>query len=119
MFMFGTDDDIRWLSQCKTVLSDGTFHVPKLFAQLYVFHGMADGIPTPLVYVLLARKNEKCYSTCRSSDRKIAIADGMLFIAKPFKQMHTVHGVDCRQWAMLTTCIHLRGQEKDFKKANQ
>ena len=72
MLLFCTDDDLQRLSQCDTILMDGTFKsCPKLYSQLYTIHGIVGNCTSvPFVYALLPSKTRTTYYDMLSVIRK-------------------------------------------------
>jgi hypothetical protein len=62
ILVFATIEFFQILTKVKTVFCDGTFRsVPKIFAQLYTFHGVYLGQMFPLIYALLPDKTKETY----------------------------------------------------------
>lgn len=60
--MFGTKQNLTFLSKCEEIQMDGTFDVaPPLFKQLYTIFGRYNGWNVPLVFVLCCSKTQKTY----------------------------------------------------------
>ena len=61
--LFGTQGNIRSLTNAEVWGADGTFKVrPALWAQLYTVHAVVDGYCLPCVYALLPSKSEETYN---------------------------------------------------------
>lgn len=62
IIMFGTKENLKFLSKCEEIQMDGTFDVaPPLFKQLYTIFGRFNGWNVPLVFVLCCSKIQKTY----------------------------------------------------------
>lgn len=62
IIMITSSSSLTFLCSCDHVLSDGTFKTcPKLFYQLYTFHGYESGTYVSCVYFLLPNKSAKTY----------------------------------------------------------
>lgn len=62
ILIFSTSTNLQLLSSAKRWFADGTFKsVPKLFSQLYTIHGDINSETVPLVYCLMAKRNEENY----------------------------------------------------------
>jgi len=62
IILYGTNENIKTLSRCDEYFMDGTFKsCPKIFSQLYIIHGLYEGVPMPLVYALLCSKTSEIY----------------------------------------------------------
>ena len=59
--IFATKDNLEVLGQCDQWFADGTFKSSHLFLQLYVIHGLKNGIVIPLVYALMTNQSENAY----------------------------------------------------------
>ncbi|XP_057339449.1 uncharacterized protein LOC130676955 [Microplitis mediator] len=61
--LFSTQANLRFLSNCKVWMVDGTFKcVPATFLQLYTIHGMRNGKVLPLAYILAPNKTARLYT---------------------------------------------------------
>jgi len=62
IILMATNENVKTLARCEEYFMDGTFKsCPKLFGQLYVIHGLYEGVPLALVYVLLVNKSTESY----------------------------------------------------------
>ncbi|XP_057336357.1 uncharacterized protein LOC130674920 isoform X2 [Microplitis mediator] len=62
LLIFSTDQNIRYLKQCKILFADGTFKtLPTMFYQLYTLHARIKDKALPLVFVLTTGKSAKLY----------------------------------------------------------
>lgn len=65
IILIATNENIKTLSRCEEYFMDGTFKAcPKIFGrsgQLYVIHGLFEGVPLALVYALLIDKSTRTY----------------------------------------------------------
>lgn len=60
--IFGTKENLQFLSKCEELQMDGTFDVaPPLFKQLYTIFGRFNGWNVPLVFVLCCSKTQRTY----------------------------------------------------------
>lgn len=66
--LFGSNDDIKYLSCQKLWYADGTFYTsPSIFYQIYSIHTFDEGLSTPCVYALLPDKSEATYQALFST----------------------------------------------------
>ena len=60
--VFGTQEGVRFLSECDIWLSDGTFRgTPSLFYQTYSVHGFKNNTCVACMYCLLPNKTKDTY----------------------------------------------------------
>lgn len=62
ILIFSNDKLISFFKSCSIVQADGTFNVsPKLFDQVYIFHGTNNGLTVPVFYCLLPSRTQQIY----------------------------------------------------------
>ena len=76
--VFGLSSSIHLLSTTTLIQGDGTFTcVVRPFTQLYVFHGLLNGVSYPLLYGLVRGKNQMMYRRLLSLVETIAKRQGV------------------------------------------
>ncbi len=85
ILVFGTKDFFIKMCSTENLYSDGTFNsVPKIFMQLYTFHGFYKGEMIPFIFALLPNKTNQTYLRLFRLIQNKAIEFNTVFAPKKF-----------------------------------